>query len=72
MTGVRTRIQERKDSGQKTKFIQHLALQQFIFNTAQLHHANLIAEYLPSHLTAVPPWMSDQQQEFRAVLIRPL
>jgi hypothetical protein len=64
MTGVRTRKQERKVSGQTTKFIQHSALEQFILNTAQLHHAHLITEYLPPCLTAVPQWLSDQQQEF--------
>jgi hypothetical protein len=72
MTGVRTRRQEREDSGQITKFIQHSALQQFILNTTQLHHAHLIAEYLPPHLIAAPQWISDRQQEFRATLIRPL
>jgi hypothetical protein len=72
MTGVRTCRQEREDSGQTTKFIQHSALEQFILNTTQLHHAHLIKEYLPPYLTAVPNWLSDQQQEFQASLVRPL
>ncbi|KAJ7730034.1 hypothetical protein B0H14DRAFT_2999260 [Mycena olivaceomarginata] len=60
-TGVRSRMQERVESGQIDHFIIHKPLDRFFINTHAFHNAHLLRTTLPRDLIAPIPLFADRQ-----------
>jgi hypothetical protein len=60
-TGVRSRMQERVESGQTDHFIIHKPLDRFFINTHAFHNAHLLRATLPRDLIAPIPLVADRQ-----------
>ncbi|KDQ53223.1 hypothetical protein JAAARDRAFT_49941 [Jaapia argillacea MUCL 33604] len=61
-SGLRPRQQEREDSGQMEKFIEHKLIEHHILNMHALHNAHLLHSVLPRDLTIPQPYLGNQRE----------